>query len=128
MKKFITILLVVFGLLFLLSSDTTQDKDKSVKIPVQTLKVVTVKDEYLWGLHSFHENRIEAVKDKDLIVAGQNSCTFLDEGFSIPNTVIDIAYTEKSVDGDIILANEIVANAVFTFCKEFIPQLNAANP
>ena len=128
MKKFITILLTIFGLLLLLSSDIRQDKDASVKTPVKILRTTTAEDEYLWGLHSFHEDRIEAVEDKDLIVAGQNSCIFLDEGFSIPNTAIDIAYTEKSVDGDIILANEILANAVFTFCKEFIPQLNAANP
>lgn len=127
MKKVLITLVAIFGLLFLFSSDNIKEGESS---PVGTpTKILTITErQYLWGLHSFHENRIEAVSDEDLIIAGQDACSFLDEGYPIPNVVIDLAYTQESLNKDKILANEVLANAVFTFCKEFIPQLNAANP
>ena len=127
MKKVIVIVAVVFGLLFLFSSDHLKEGESS---PIGTpTKILTITErQYLWGLHSFHEKRIEAVSDEDLIVAGQDACSFLDEGYPIPNVIIDLVYTQESLNKDKILANEVLANAVFTFCKEFIPQINAANP
>jgi len=126
MKKYIIGAILILSLSILLFSNNKDDI--AVKKPVQNLITTTVEDEYLWGLHSFHEDRIEAVPDIDLITAGQISCSFLDEGYTIPNVVIYLVSSEESVNGDYILANEIVANAVFTYCKEFIPQLNAINP
>jgi len=127
MKKFFVAFVAVFGLLFLFSSDSIKEGEiNPIETPVETLTIT--ERQYLWGLHSFHENRIEAVSDENLIIAGQVACSFLDEGYPIPNVIIDLVYTQESLNKDKILANEVLANAVFTFCKEFIPQLNAANP
>jgi hypothetical protein len=127
MKKVFVAFVAVFGLLFLFSSDSIKEGEIN---PIGTpAKALTITErQYLWGLHSFHENRIEAVSDENLIIAGQNACSFLDEGYPIPNVVIDLVYTEESLNKDKILANEVIANAVFTMCKEFIPLVNNSNP
>lgn len=130
MRKIIIALVMGVSLLFLLSSSTSEEPAQaiSVKPTVKTLSTTSVEDSYLWGLHSFHESRIEAVPDADLIIAGQNACSLLDESYPISNVVIYLVSSEESVNGDTILANEIVASAVSTMCKEFMPQLNAVNP
>jgi len=130
MKKIVVIVATIFGLLFLFLSDTKDNKTKviSAKRTATNFKRATVEDQYLWGLHSFHDARVEAIPDKDLIVAGQNACSLLDESYPISNVIIDLIYTDKYLNKDRILANEILANAVFTMCKQFIPQVNAFNP
>lgn len=125
MKKYIVVATLILSLLFLLFNNKQNVSDKK---PIKNLITTTVEDEYLWGLHSFHEDRIEAVSDEKLIIAGQNACSFLDEGYSFPNTIINLIETEDSLNQDKILANEVLANAVFTFCKEFVPEINALNP
>ena len=128
MKKNIVIFAAILALIIFLVSDSKKNKVDSSLTIQEKIKTTVVEDEYLWGLHSFHEDRIEAVPDGDLIIAGQNACSFLDEGYAVPNVVINLLSTEKSINEDYILANEIIANAVFTMCKEFIPQINAINP
>jgi hypothetical protein len=127
MKKIVVVIATVFGLLFLFSSDSVKEGESA---PIGTpIKILTVTErQYLWGLHSFHEDRIEAVSNENLIIAGQDACSFLDEGYPLPNVIIDLAYSEESLNKDKILANEVIANAVFTMCKEFIPLVNNSNP
>jgi len=127
MKKNILIIVLGLSLLFLLVADNKKISSENISKDKIT-PLTTVEDQYLWGLRSFHEDRIDAVSDSDLIIAGQNACSFLDEGYAVPNVIINLLYTEKSINQDYILANEITANAVFTMCKEFIPQINAINP